>query len=209
MKLECKCHGVSGSCTIRTCWLAMMDFKRVGAHLRNKYNGATQVSSSETYFSAEYKTHLVTVRQRSCGKVMFLHLCVILFTGGWVYDVTSCLAAWCRVPWWEGGLPRGGGSLAFWLKGGLLVESGLLLCPSSPILTSSGGHWSAIQKFQHCQLCVSGENSNWSCDLWHFRRWWTRRVHHLLLPTRITRNRLGRISSTSRSLLTIVYRIQR
>ena len=42
--------------------------------------------------------------------------------------------------WWEGGLPRGGGSLAFWLKGGLLVESGLLLCPSSPILTSSGGH---------------------------------------------------------------------
>ncbi len=43
MKLECKCHGVSGSCTIRTCWLAMMDFKRVGSFLRYKYNGATQV----------------------------------------------------------------------------------------------------------------------------------------------------------------------
>ena len=37
-----------------------------------------------------------TSRKRSCGKVMFLHLSVILFTGGRgslyvLYDVTSCL----------------------------------------------------------------------------------------------------------------------
>lgn len=43
MKLTCKCHGVSGACTIRTCWLAMQSFKRVGEYLRLKYNGATQV----------------------------------------------------------------------------------------------------------------------------------------------------------------------
>ncbi|XP_059150570.1 protein Wnt-2b-like [Physella acuta] len=42
-KLECKCHGVSGSCTIRTCWQAMQEFRQVGAHLKNQYNGATQV----------------------------------------------------------------------------------------------------------------------------------------------------------------------
>ncbi|XP_070191739.1 protein Wnt-2b-like [Littorina saxatilis] len=42
-KLECKCHGVSGSCTIRTCWLAMQDFRRVGNYLKTKHNGATQV----------------------------------------------------------------------------------------------------------------------------------------------------------------------
>ena len=43
MKLTCKCHGVSGACTIRTCWLAMQSFRRVGEYLRLKYNGATQV----------------------------------------------------------------------------------------------------------------------------------------------------------------------
>ena len=43
MKLECKCHGVSGSCSIRTCWLAMQEFRRVGDYLRLKYNAASEV----------------------------------------------------------------------------------------------------------------------------------------------------------------------
>ena len=43
LKLECKCHGVSGSCTLRTCWLAMSDFRKTGDYLRKKYNGAIQV----------------------------------------------------------------------------------------------------------------------------------------------------------------------
>ncbi|XP_060734596.1 protein Wnt-2 [Tachysurus vachellii] len=43
MTLECKCHGVSGSCNIRTCWLAIGDFRQTGDYLRKKYNSATQV----------------------------------------------------------------------------------------------------------------------------------------------------------------------
>lgn len=43
MKLACKCHGVSGACTIRTCWQAMQPFRRVGEYLKRKYNGATHV----------------------------------------------------------------------------------------------------------------------------------------------------------------------
>ncbi|XP_018111358.2 protein Wnt-2 [Xenopus laevis] len=43
MTQECKCHGVSGSCTVRTCWMAMGDFRKSGDYLRKKYNGAIQV----------------------------------------------------------------------------------------------------------------------------------------------------------------------
>ena len=34
------------------------------------------------------------------GKVMFLHMSVILSTGGSLHDVPSCLAAWSHVTSW-------------------------------------------------------------------------------------------------------------
>ncbi|ESO85224.1 hypothetical protein LOTGIDRAFT_130946, partial [Lottia gigantea] len=43
MKVECKCHGVSGSCEMRTCWKAMPSFKKVGEILKEKFDGATEV----------------------------------------------------------------------------------------------------------------------------------------------------------------------
>ena len=46
-KLQCKCHGVSGSCTLRTCWLSMQDFRLVAAHLKTRYNGATHVMMAQ------------------------------------------------------------------------------------------------------------------------------------------------------------------
>ncbi|KAI1888598.1 hypothetical protein AGOR_G00186810 [Albula goreensis] len=57
MNLECKCHGMSGSCTVRTCWLAMADFRHTGEYLRRKYNGAVQVVMNQygTGFSRAYR----------------------------------------------------------------------------------------------------------------------------------------------------------
>ncbi|XP_071499077.1 protein Wnt-5b-like [Diadema antillarum] len=40
---ECKCHGVSGSCSLKTCWLQLPPFREVGTILKDKYDGATQV----------------------------------------------------------------------------------------------------------------------------------------------------------------------
>ena len=37
LKLVCKCHGVSGSCTTKTCWQQLAGFKEVGVYLRRKY----------------------------------------------------------------------------------------------------------------------------------------------------------------------------
>ncbi|XP_061750294.1 protein Wnt-2 [Nerophis ophidion] len=44
MTLQCKCHGISGSCSLRTCWLALADFRRTGDHLRRKYHAAVHVA---------------------------------------------------------------------------------------------------------------------------------------------------------------------
>ncbi|KAK5876861.1 hypothetical protein CesoFtcFv8_026169 [Champsocephalus esox] len=43
MKLECKCHGVSGSCTTKTCWITLPMFRELGHLLKERYSGAVQV----------------------------------------------------------------------------------------------------------------------------------------------------------------------
>uniref|UniRef100_A0A8B9S957 Protein Wnt n=1 Tax=Apteryx owenii TaxID=8824 RepID=A0A8B9S957_APTOW len=43
MKVECKCHGVSGSCEVRACWKVMPPFCKVGNVLKEKFEGATEV----------------------------------------------------------------------------------------------------------------------------------------------------------------------
>ena len=43
MKVLCKCHGVSGSCELKTCWRSMPSFRDVGQRLKEKFDGATEV----------------------------------------------------------------------------------------------------------------------------------------------------------------------
>uniref|UniRef100_A0A8C8EER6 Protein Wnt n=1 Tax=Otus sunia TaxID=257818 RepID=A0A8C8EER6_9STRI len=43
VRVECKCHGVSGSCEVRTCWKVMPPFRKVGNILKEKFEGATEV----------------------------------------------------------------------------------------------------------------------------------------------------------------------
>ncbi|TGZ46583.1 hypothetical protein CRM22_011092 [Opisthorchis felineus] len=41
--VACKCHGVSGSCSLRTCWTQLSPFSRVGRYLRERYDDAIKV----------------------------------------------------------------------------------------------------------------------------------------------------------------------
>lgn len=46
MSTECKCHGLSGSCTVRTCWRKMPAFRDVGNRLKESFDGAAKVIPS-------------------------------------------------------------------------------------------------------------------------------------------------------------------
>lgn len=41
--IECKCHGVSGSCNFKTCWRQLSEFREIGNRLHDKYDTAVHV----------------------------------------------------------------------------------------------------------------------------------------------------------------------
>ncbi|XP_015186464.1 PREDICTED: protein Wnt-7b isoform X2 [Polistes dominula] len=43
LQTECKCHGVSGSCTVKTCWRTLPSFRQIGDALMKKYYKAKAV----------------------------------------------------------------------------------------------------------------------------------------------------------------------
>jgi len=45
MKMHCRCHGVSGSCELKTCWKFMPSFNEIGNELKQKYGKAILVCS--------------------------------------------------------------------------------------------------------------------------------------------------------------------
>uniref|UniRef100_A0A452SZM3 Protein Wnt n=1 Tax=Ursus maritimus TaxID=29073 RepID=A0A452SZM3_URSMA len=52
-RTTCKCHGVSGSCTVRTCWRQLAPFHEVGKRLKHKYETALKVGSTTNEATGE------------------------------------------------------------------------------------------------------------------------------------------------------------
>ena len=44
MKLKCRCHGVSGSCAVKTCWRTMPPFNQIGKSLKTRYEDSVQIA---------------------------------------------------------------------------------------------------------------------------------------------------------------------
>lgn len=48
MRQECKCHGMSGSCTVKTCWMRLPNFRHIGDNLKDRFDGASKVMVSNS-----------------------------------------------------------------------------------------------------------------------------------------------------------------
>lgn len=46
LRMHCRCHGVSGSCELKTCWRTLPAFSEVGDLLKRKYRQAVQITAS-------------------------------------------------------------------------------------------------------------------------------------------------------------------
>lgn len=42
---KCRCHGVSGSCTLQTCWMQQAPFQIIAGKLKEKYKKAKRLTS--------------------------------------------------------------------------------------------------------------------------------------------------------------------
>ncbi|XP_026745160.1 protein Wnt-2-like [Trichoplusia ni] len=73
VRRECKCHGVSGSCAVRTCWRALAPFPAAAGALRSRYLRAKHVAPQRparapppaaAQRNQPHHTHLVLVRRQ-------------------------------------------------------------------------------------------------------------------------------------------------
>lgn len=68
MRQECKCHGMSGSCTVRTCWMRLPSLRVVSDNLKDRFDGASRVlvsnAGSANTGNRVSKAHLSNVASR-------------------------------------------------------------------------------------------------------------------------------------------------
>lgn len=44
MRVKCRCHGVSGSCAVKTCWRSLPEFRKIGDNLKHKYEASVPIA---------------------------------------------------------------------------------------------------------------------------------------------------------------------
>lgn len=74
MVKQCKCHGVSGSCEVKTCWRVMPTYKQIGEKLKAKYDTAVQVEIRKHNSNDKYKLMARNNAQRRISNTDIVYL---------------------------------------------------------------------------------------------------------------------------------------
>lgn len=69
MRQECKCHGMSGSCTVKTCWMRLANFRVIGDNLKARFDGATRVQVSNSLRQSSNAVAVVSPNAASSNAV--------------------------------------------------------------------------------------------------------------------------------------------
>jgi hypothetical protein len=64
MKQKCKCHGVSGSCSLKVCWNIQPDFRVISNELANNYKIASKLEDESSENRLKQLKQLVQRRRR-------------------------------------------------------------------------------------------------------------------------------------------------
>jgi len=88
LETECKCHGVSGSCTLKTCWLKLPSFREVGDRLLLKYQEARPVVAVQ-------ETQQVSQFNLNFSQLMIEGLNEIGIVNHWLCRVQGFDGPWC------------------------------------------------------------------------------------------------------------------
>ena len=64
LKRECKCHGITGSCQLKTCWRSLASFSVIGEELKRKYREAVKVELVDSVLKEEVSKKQATKRDK-------------------------------------------------------------------------------------------------------------------------------------------------
>ena len=70
MKTRCKCHGISGSCTVRTCWRQLSTFLNIGNILKDKYENSYKIITYTNHATGKSALSEEITLENSVGNVV-------------------------------------------------------------------------------------------------------------------------------------------
>ena len=73
LKKRCKCHGVTGSCHLKSCWKQLAPFDVVGSALKQKYHTAVPVSFINNKLQSLDNNNRYRLVTRKDNKLVYLN----------------------------------------------------------------------------------------------------------------------------------------
>lgn len=72
MQRTCKCHGMSGSCSLQVCWKRLPPFRQVGEALFQRYEGAAHVMPAKRHHKMKLKPISPDIKKPNKTELVYL-----------------------------------------------------------------------------------------------------------------------------------------